>query len=373
MGFYQQNALNGVFINESKLEVNAQQLNCGDRIGLGVETPHDVVPPNYAIFQLKKTCPNVEDIVVISDDEDSDKTPPRPTEIAKAGSKEDPELRNEEVSNVDNAADKSPTKPTSHRSIHLPKLPEMKQELLSQATKEIENIFGEPDEDLLESVFQINPYVYKQLNNNNIPTTGEKIHDGDVIELPEEVNKTDKDLPEKETENPAGGGDMPPPVSPGEDQIIIGDYQDDYDENFAMSQAVLREMKEEMADGSADLSDADPDDLHDEEFLPPASWIKSEIATQIDDDEIILIEDEDDELYSKVADWSSKLLTQNLMSQVYPLDDGKNVEEQANDPARDDDDDSQLSENIFMSRKSKALRIDSSNSEDELSALLSGK
>ncbi|XP_030572366.1 uncharacterized protein LOC115771005 [Drosophila novamexicana] len=367
----QLNALNGVFINESKLEVNAQQLNCGDRIGLGVETPHDVVPPNYAIFQLKKTCPNVEDIVVISDDEDSDKTPPRPTEIAKAGSKEDPELRNEEVSNVDNAADKSPTKPTSHRSIHLPKLPEMKQELLSQATKEIENIFGEPDEDLLESVFQINPYVYKQLNNNNIPTTGEKIHDGDVIELPEEVNKTDKDLPEKETENPAGGGDMPPPVSPGEDQITIGDYQDDYDENFAMSQAVLREMKEEMADGSADLSDADPDDLHDEEFLPPASWIKSEIATQIDDDEIILIEDEDDELYSKVADWSSKLLTQNLMSQVYPLDDGKNVEEQANDPARDDDDDSQLSENIFMSRKSKALRIDSSNSEDELSALLS--
>ncbi|XP_064547599.1 titin homolog [Drosophila montana] len=371
----QLNALNGVFINESKLEVNTQQLNCGDRIGLGVqiETPHDVVPPNYAIFQLKKTCPNEEDIVVISDDEDNDQTPTRPTEMAKEGNKEDPELKNGEVSNKDNAADKSPIKPTSHRSIHLPKLPEMKQELLSQATKEIENIFGEPDEDLLESVFQINPYVYKQLNNNNIATTGEKIRDGDVIELPEEVNQTGEDLPEKEAENPVMSPPPPPPppLSPGEDQIVIGDYQDDYDENFAMSQAVLREMKEEMAGGSADLSDADPDDLHDEEFLPPASWIKSEIATQIDDDEIILIEDEDDELYSKVADWSSKLLTQNLMSQVYPLDDGKNVEGQANDPIPDDDDDSQLSENIFMSRKSKALRIDSSSSEDELSALLS--
>lgn len=337
-----------------------------------------MVPPNYAIFHLKQMCPKAADIVVISDDEDINLTPLRIVpKIVNNNNMDASTLQKPEVSNVEGSTDECTSNATTNRPIHLPKLPEVKQELLSQATKEIENIFGEPDEELLESVFQINPYVYKQLNNNIVPSGG-KIHDGDVIELPEEVN-----LPKlKENfQNP----DMPPPQLPvasdkisEDDNIIVDDNEDDYDENFELSQAVLREMKEEMADSLH----KDCDSEQEEDFQPDAPWVKSEIATKIDDDEIIVIEDEDDELFSKVADWSSKLLTQNIMSQVYPLDDEEdlndgdnvdnmkednNVEEQPmkllNDNNCDSDTDTYTQQPIMMRRRSRALRIDSSEDE----------
>ncbi|EDW18602.2 uncharacterized protein Dmoj_GI11996 [Drosophila mojavensis] len=378
----QLNALNGIFINEIKLEVKIQSLTSGDRIGLGVqvESLDDVVPPNYAIFHLKQMCPNAADIVIISDEEDIDLTPPRIVpKIVNNNNGDASELQKPEVSNVEGSTDECTSNATTNRPIHLPKLPEVKQELLSQATKEIENIFGEPDEELLESVFQINPYVYKQLNNNNIAPSGGKIHDGDVIELPEEVNSPQL---KENFQNP----DMPPPKLPvasdkisKDDKIIVDDNEDDYDENFELSQAVLREMKEEMADSLHEDCDSEQEE---EDFQPAAPWVKSEIATKIDDDEIIVIEDEDDELYSKVADWSSKLLTQNIMSQVYPLDDEKdlndvnnednikednNVEEQAvkllNDNSCDTDTDNLTQHPILIRRRSKALRIESSEDE----------
>lgn len=317
-------------------------------------------------------CPNAADIVIISDDEEIDETPPRPTGIVINNNVDGPELEKLEASNVKNAADKSTKSTNAYRPIHLPKLPEVKEELLSQATKQIENIFGEPDEELLESVFQINPYVFKQLNNNNIVISGEKLHDGDELELLDEVK-----LPklENNVENP----DMPPPQLPvksdkisEDDLVIVDDNEDDYDENFELSQAMLREMKDEMADAPQDLSDEEHFSQQEkEDFEPAATWIKKEIATKLDDDEIILIEDEDDELYSKVADWSSKLLTQNIMSQVYPLDeedelnDANTVEEQAlqlfNDTNLESDTDNNISDlPILMKRRSHALRIESS-------------
>ncbi|XP_017958110.1 uncharacterized protein LOC108652433 [Drosophila navojoa] len=383
----QVHALNGIFINEIKLEVKIKSLISGDRIGLGVqlESLEDVVPPNYAIFHLKQMCPNAADIVIISDDEDSHPTPPRIVpKIVNNNKVDTSKLQNPKASNVESSTDECTSNATTNRPIHLPKLPEVKQELLSQATKEIENIFGEADEELLESVFQINPYVYKQLNNNNIAPSGAKIHDGDVIELPEEVN-----LPKlKENfQNP----DMPPPQLPvasdkiSGDKIIVDDNEDDYDENFELSQAVLREMKEEMADSLQE--DRDSDQEEEEDFQPAAPWVKSEIATKIDDDEIIVIEDEDDELFSKVADWSSKLLTQNLMSQVYPLDeaedlndvnnevdnikDDNNVEEQAKNDNNCDTDTDTLP--ILIRRRSRALRIDSSEDESPGNIDINGK
>ncbi|TDG52682.1 hypothetical protein AWZ03_000915 [Drosophila navojoa] len=330
-------------------------------------------------------CPNAADIVIISDDEDSHPTPPRIVpKIVNNNKVDTSKLQNPKASNVESSTDECTSNATTNRPIHLPKLPEVKQELLSQATKEIENIFGEADEELLESVFQINPYVYKQLNNNNIAPSGAKIHDGDVIELPEEVN-----LPKlKENfQNP----DMPPPQLPvasdkiSGDKIIVDDNEDDYDENFELSQAVLREMKEEMADSLQE--DRDSDQEEEEDFQPAAPWVKSEIATKIDDDEIIVIEDEDDELFSKVADWSSKLLTQNLMSQVYPLDeaedlndvnnevdnikDDNNVEEQAKNDNNCDTDTDTLP--ILIRRRSRALRIDSSEDESPGNIDINGK
>ncbi|EDV96294.1 probable helicase senataxin [Drosophila grimshawi] len=375
----QLNALNGIFINESKLVANTQRLNSDDIIGLGVEVESSdaVVPPNYAIFQLKLMSSNDEDIVLISDDEVDDGTVPNDYNIDAVKQEGD------EINNAANKPDNEKSadaSPNPNRVIHLPKLPEVKQEILSQASKDIENIFGEADEEFLESVYQINPYVYKQLNNKNVVTTGEKIYNGDIIELLEKAANPEISLPENgdTPEQPPEYANLPktpPPPLIGA-SIIVDDNDDDYDENMALS---LREMKDEMAEIGELIDEAQEDEIQDDDdFQPQASWIKTEIATQINEDEIILIEDEDDELQSKVADWSSKLLSQNILSQVYPLDeeDQCDAESQAeqlfNDTNRDanNDNGNQLSElSIFMRHRLKAIRIDSSSSEDESEAI----
>lgn len=194
-------------------------------------------------------------------------------------------------------------------SIHLPILPKVKKEILSQASKEIENIFGEPDKELLESVLNINPYIYQQLNNNNLITAGRKLCDGEKIDVPEEINVPDNQLL-------LSKHNKPPIIK----EISFND--EEYDDNFAMSQDILREMKEEMADEHVDLSDRENEqEGEDESEYQALCNFKTEIATQINEDEIILIEDDDDDLFCKFTDWSSKLLSQNVISQVYPLED----------------------------------------------------
>lgn len=298
-----------MFVNHTRLakDVDVYSLNSGDTIGLGVDVKqNEAVPPRFGIFILKENLVNMKDIVVISDDEDTDENEP----VGK------------EVSNIDGVKPIPVDKPLSPNAderssgtIHLPILPDVKKEILSQASKEIENIFGEPDEELLESVLNINPYIYKTLNNNNLNTAGKKLCDGDHIEVPEETNKSNIEPPRSKQTN-----------SPIVEKIIF--EVEDYDENFAMSQAVLQEMKEEMADESADLSYSENEQQNEDEQIAEEeneylelSNFKTEIATQMNEDEIILIEDDDDELFSKFTDWSSKLLSQNVMSQVYPLED----------------------------------------------------
>lgn len=256
----------------------------------------------------------MKDIVVISDDEETDENE---TVGQKFGNKAPTEISNFDWDKP-MLADK-PLNPNADGkasgTIHLPILSEMKKEILSQASKEIESIFGEPDEELLESVLNINPYIYKTLNNNNLNTAGKKLCDGDEIEVPEETHKSN-------IETPRLNQSRSPIV-----EIIIFEAED-YDENIAMSQAVLQEMKEEMADESTDLSYSENERQNEDEqiaeeeneYLELCNF-KKEIATQMNEDEILLIEDDDDDLFSKFTDWSSKLLSQNVMSQVYPLED----------------------------------------------------
>lgn len=306
---------------------------------------NEAVPPRYGIFILKENLVDMKDIVVISDDEDTDENE---TVGQKLGNKEPIEISNFDWDKPI-PADK-PLNPNAGRNaatIHLPILSDVKKEVLSQASKEIESIFGEADEELLESVLNINPYIYKTLNNNNINTAGKKLCDGDEIEVPEETNKSN-------IETPPLNQSHPPIV---ENQIFEAE---DYDENFAMSQAVLQEMKEEMADDSTDLSYSENERQNEDEQIAEEeneyleiSNFKKEIATQMNEDEIILIEDDDDELFSKFTDWSSKLLSQNVMSQVYPLEDeelspGENQDLQVVDDSKSDTNEDDIPNRSFL-------------------------
>lgn len=253
---------------------------------------------------MKENRVNIEDIIIITDDEDEEENDLLVHDFGNEKPIDNLNIDRDRPSPANKPLSlKADEKPSG--SIHLPILPEVKQELLSQASKEIENIFGEPDAELLESVLNINPYIYKQLNNNNLNTAGKKLCDGEKIEVPEEINMPENKLLLSKPSN-----------LPIIEEIILDD--EEYDENFAMSQAVLREMKEEMADEFIDLSDNEIEEQNEKNQL---CNFKTEIATQHIEDEIILIEDEYDDLFSKVTDWSSKLLSQNVMSQVYPLED----------------------------------------------------
>ncbi|KAH8278258.1 hypothetical protein KR044_009025 [Drosophila immigrans] len=283
----QMNSLNGVFINKEQLKDSTHPLRNGDRIGLGVEIDEpNIVPPNYAIFLLKQMCTRVDEIIQISDDDDDD--------VDDNGI--DKSQTTCGHTNSHNAVDKGMCSGIAPRILHLPIVTEVKAEALSAVTNDIENIFGEPDEELLESVLQLNPYVFKKLNNNILSAAPQKICAGDVIELHEDTNK--------EADDDCGN--------------------DDYDENFAMSQALLREMKDEMAFGGGDLSEEDGGHLDNDNMLLPIK-MESDVSKFFDEDEIIIIDDEDDDLFSKVADWSSKLLSQNIVSQIYPMDGQENL------------------------------------------------
>ncbi|KAM8711024.1 hypothetical protein ACLKA7_017623 [Drosophila subpalustris] len=366
------NALNGVYINNKKLIGDKYPLLCGDTIGLGVFTDsrQTDVPANHAIFVLKQAHTNAEEIHYISSDED---------EAGENAANQIPQPPEVEVE-VEQAASSS-----GNRTIHLPKLPEVKKELISQQSKEIEDIFGDPDDELLESVYQINPYVYKELNNNNNNNKkiGDQICDGDVIDLHEELhnnnqlnnvngNANDNDdydelmamsqavLQEMKEEM----ADEPGNNLSGEDDVTDLDEEaptnhvNDYDEYFAMSQAVLQEMKAEMAD-----SDENENLNQNRNFLEPL-----DVVTRIeDDDEIIVIEDnDDDELFNqKLADWSSKLLSQNVLSQVYPAEDATENENVVNRQQQHKDDNGDEESNLFTRRPSKSLRIESSDDDDK--------
>ncbi|KAH8293687.1 hypothetical protein KR054_002967 [Drosophila jambulina] len=326
------NSRNGVFINEQRMSGEFRRMPVveGTIISLGVEGHYTDIPRNYPIFVLRQVAAEAMEIVLSSDDDDDT----RPLAAQKTNDcnpvKEfnlghiTPDLE-KKVNTTDQEGHPSCT------NLHLPKIPEVKQELVCKATDEMRKIFGDADEAILGTAMDINPYLHNQLNKKSDGTasTSANIRDGDVMEL-----DTDSDKMQP-----------PPPPKP------LESVDDEYDEHFAMSQAVLQEMKAEMAfsDGEEDFSSFE--NRKEEERLDSPS-------SQISYDEITIDESDDDELYDKVADWSNKLLSQKVpdaikMSQAYPL-------------LEDSDSDQENGSPFKMKVLTKSLRIDSS-SEDESS------
>ncbi|KAH8351645.1 hypothetical protein KR059_010376, partial [Drosophila kikkawai] len=253
------NSRNGVFINEERMSGEFKRMPVveGTIISLGVEGHFTDIPRSYPIFLLRKVATEAEEVVLLSDD-DGD-TLSNDGNLAQIK----PDL-GKKMSSTDQEG--------SCTNLHLPKIPDVKQELVSKTTEEITNIFGEADEAILGGVMDINPYLYNQLNKKSGGTTSTsaKIYDGDVIELDTEPDKTVMQPP-------------PPPEAPPEVMEVVNVEDDEYDEQFAMSQAVLQEMKTEMASSDDEEDVLAFKNMEDEQGLDSPS-------SQISYDEIIIEE-----------------------------------------------------------------------------------
>ncbi|XP_033159483.1 helicase SEN1 [Drosophila mauritiana] len=300
------NPLNGLFINGGKLgdKINRLAVAEGSTISLGVTGVNlNEITGIHAVFILKKKEPAVEEIVLSSDEDDTTPLPAvrsptvnQPTEfnlkqqIPNFGGKQEPGQEKEVL--------------PSSSNLHLPKLTEVKQEIVKHTSEEIQNIFGEPSDAILNSVLELNPYLYNKLTNKTASNeiARKKIHDGDCIELDTDPDK--RSISEaQENEEPSA------------DQEI--DDEEEYDESFAMSQAVIREMKAEMH-----VSDGEEDFLLTNGM---GNLAEGSPSNQAYDDIVYISDSDDEELYDKVADWS-KLLSQKVvpdvmeMSQTYPVE-----------------------------------------------------
>ncbi|EDW40653.1 GM24969 [Drosophila sechellia] len=300
------NPLNGLFINGGKLgdKINRLAVAEGSTISLGVTGVNlNEITGIHAVFILKKKEPAVEEIVLSSDEDDTTPLPAvrsptvnQPTEfnlkqqIPNFGGKQEPGQEKEVL--------------PSSSNLHLPKLTEVKQEIVKHTSEEIQNIFGEPSDAILNSVLELNPYLYNKLTNKTASNeiARKKIHDGDCIELDTDPDK--RSISEaQENEEPSA-----------EQEI---DDEEEYDESFAMSQAVIREMKAEMH-----VSDGEEDFLLTNGM---GNLAEGSPSNQAYDDIVYISDSDDEELYDKVADWS-KLLSQKVvpdvmeMSQTYPVE-----------------------------------------------------
>ncbi|EDW93837.1 uncharacterized protein LOC6533407 isoform X2 [Drosophila yakuba] len=342
--------LNGLFINGGKLgdKINRLAVAEGSTISLGVTgISLNEITGIHAIFTLKKKEPVVEEIVLSSDDDDTTPLPPvrspsgnQPTEFNLKQ-----QLPNFAIEK-DTGKEEAEELPSS-TSLHLPKLTEVKQEIVKHTSEEIQNIFGDPNQAILDSVLELNPYLYNKLSNKAASNviTHKKIHDGDCIELDTDADKRSISEPQ-ENIDPAQS-DMqavkgnPPPAQEVDDE-------EEYDESFAMSQAVLREMKAEMA-----VSDGEEDFFLQTNDL--GNLAEGSPSKQAYDDIVYISDSDDEELYDKVADWS-KLLSQKVvpdvieMSQTYPVED------------EEEDADSEL--DIGAKHPKMAMRISSSSDDD---------
>ncbi|XP_033232838.1 uncharacterized protein [Drosophila pseudoobscura] len=175
--------------------------------------------------------------------------------------------------------------------LHLPKLPHVKPELVKTA-RDITNIFGEADDTIIDSVLEINPYLYNHLSKDKQAVPISKLHDGQVIELAEKEDSPDG-LPCPKQPDHAGSISMPPPFSPAPSWEK---FFEEYDEEKIMS--VLQEMKEEL--GEENFFDTNNN----------GSRSHGSPLSSINDDDIIVITDsDDDDLCRKVTDWSARKQT----------------------------------------------------------------
>ncbi|KAH8256274.1 hypothetical protein KR026_012193 [Drosophila bipectinata] len=331
------NALNGVFINQGVLDdkVKSIQVLEGSTISLGVEGPPINVKPEFAMFFLRKTAPVEEAVVLSSDDEDTNPLPPLKKPLS---AKESTEFNLEKQLN--NGGGKS-------QNLHLPKLPEVKQELMQQTSDEITNIFGEPDEAILGGVLNINPYIYNALNAKSGAhmSTDKKMHDGDLIEL--DTISENSDMPPPAPALPAPTLPAPALPAPALPATALPAQNkkasDDFDERFEFSQAVLQEMKEEMAfnEGEEDFLGMNGLELGEPES--PSSLLG--------EDDIVISDDDDD---FNASAWSEKLHSQKPMSQVYPMSQAYPMDTGSGGESE-----------MQLKAPPKPLCIDSSSSEDD--------
>ncbi|XP_016965727.1 uncharacterized protein LOC108034952 [Drosophila biarmipes] len=340
------NPLNGIFINDGKLseKINRLAVAEGSTISLGVTgLALEEVKSIHAIFVLKKMHPTVVEVILSSDDDD---TTPLPAARFPIGAQPTEFNLKEQIPNFALKKDTSQAKEElpSGSSLHLPKITEVKQEFVKQTTNEIQNIFGDPNDAILDSVLELNPYLYNQLNKNaaSSATSQTKIHDGDCIELETDAERN------QASEAQRNCNAVEPDKQANKDgvssaQVVVD--EDEYDERFAMSQAVLKEIKAEMAFGDEEEDLLESNGLGNMEQGSPSSDAYEDIVYISDSD--------DDELYDKVADWS-KLLSQKAvpdvieLSQTYPV------------LAENSDTDQE----IEAKRPSRALKIESTSEDD---------
>ncbi|XP_033242162.1 uncharacterized protein LOC108151749 isoform X2 [Drosophila miranda] len=362
-------APNGVYVNAEEIAQDGAvgvPVREGDTICLGCPIP-EKVSRTYAVFRLKKGADDLDQIVILSDSDDSAPLPPlKPAAEIKA---ESVASDNAAPNSASKETDKgSPTASSSHPILHLPKLPHVKPELV-QTARDITNIFGEADEAIIDSVLEINPYLYNHLSKDKQAVPISKLHDGQVIELAEKEDSPDG-LPCPKQPDHADSSSMPPPFSPAPslEKIV-----EEYDEDMAMSQAVLQEMKEEMALSDGEENFFDTNNNGSRSHGSPLSSIN-------DDDIIVITDSDDDDLCSKVTDWSNKLLSQkanDVLSQAYPMadsdaeDDFQSQMKFRNLPKAlrmvdSSDEESDLLAPLFP-KCSKPLRIDSSSDESDTS------
>ncbi|EDV50392.1 uncharacterized protein LOC6543807 [Drosophila erecta] len=339
--------LNGLFINGGFLgdKINRLAVAEGSTISLGVAEANLIeITGVHAIFTLKKK-PAVEEIVLSSDDDD---TTPLPAVRCPSGNQPTEFNLKQQIPNfaVKKHTDQEEEKP-SCSSLHLPKLTEVKEEIVKHTSAEIQNIFGEANDAILDSVLGLNPYLYNKLCNKTASNakTHKKIHDGDCIELDTDGDKRSISEPQETGDHAQPDMHLDkgnPPAAQEEDE------EEEYDESFAMSQAVIREMKAEMA-----VSDGEEDFFLQTNAL--GNMAEGSLSNQGYDDIVYISDSDDEELYDKVADWS-KLLSQKVvpddieMSQTYPAEN------------EDEDADSDL--DIGAKHAERAMRI-SFSSDDE--------
>ncbi|XP_034136992.1 uncharacterized protein LOC117589305 isoform X4 [Drosophila guanche] len=371
------NASNGVFVNNAKIQKKPDgvPVSEGDLISLGCPLLEKKCSKKWAVFSLKKVPVQTEEIVLSSDSEDELLTRPPPKSAVEC--KVEPVEKTANIPSEATTAAKETEKegPTTskagtHPILHLPKVPQVKAEWVKTA-QDITSIFGEADEAIIGSVLSINPYLYNHLPKEKQALPVANLLDGQVIELEDnEDNNKAKDPPCQQANETAGSMLPPCPHPPLSAQAV-----DDYDEDMAMSQAVLQEMKDEMAfsDGEENFFELTNNEC---------SHRSSSLSPLNDEEDVIVISDsDDDDLCSKVADWSNKLLSQktpDALSQSYPLTESDAEEDfqsqmqfrilpKALRMLDSSDDEEDVPSSRLFPKYSKPLRIDSSSDEDDSS------
>lgn len=338
-------------------------------------------------------------------------------ETSKDISKPNDKAKDNNIENQEGGASVSNKKSEENVTslMHVPIISNIKKEIIRSVSADIENIFGDLDEDdeLKKTIKDINPLVYKEIqvtkNLKPLEQTDDikLLNNGDFIVLTDDedleveelgtiTNCSNKDTKEKENK------DMEQAKSPNifdnsldnskdnesldnikdknpnndtkqMDNIDLDEYtkyaptSDDEDiEDLMFSQVIMNDMKAEVPDDLDDGKDNDSlNNLNLDNFIAPTNdkleeqilAIKQEpglevistVPKELENSCWIISDDEDydEELETKVNDWSNRIFSQSFnllsqnMSQVYDLneEDNKDLDEDEMEVENNNDDD----------------------------------